>query len=130
MKIRLVQDNLNTHCKSALYATFAAAEACTLTQRFEFYCPQTFHCTPQSASWLNMVEIEFCVLSRHCLSRHCLNRGIPTLEQVEREVLALLQERQDKPIKINGQFNAFLCPKGHNDFPERLCCHSQKCRLS
>lgn len=92
--IHLVQDNLNTHCKSALYETFPAEEAFALSQRFEF------HFTPKSASWLNMIEIEF-----SALARQCLNRRIPDREQLEREVLALVQEREDKQIKINWQFS-------------------------
>jgi hypothetical protein len=36
-KIRLVQDNLNTHSASAFYETFAAEEAFALAQKFEFY---------------------------------------------------------------------------------------------
>jgi hypothetical protein len=92
--IHLVQDNLNTHCKSALYETFAPDEAFALAQRFEF------HFTPKSASWLNMIEIEF-----SALSRQCLNRRIPTMEIMEREVLALVQEREDKAITINWQFS-------------------------
>ena len=43
-KIRVVQDNLNTHSTSSFYETFSAAEAFALTQRFEFYY------TPKSAS--------------------------------------------------------------------------------
>ncbi len=62
VKILLVQDNLNTHCLSALYETFDATEAFALAQRFEF------HFTPKSASWLNMIEIEFSALSRQCLN--------------------------------------------------------------
>jgi len=94
LKIRLIQDNLNTHCRSALYETFAPDEAFALAQRFEFYF------TPKSASWLNMIEIEF-----SALSRQCLNRRIPNREQLEREVLALIQEREQKAIKINWQFS-------------------------
>ncbi len=77
-KIRLVQDNLNTHDLSSLYETFAPEEAFALAQRFEF------HFTPKSASWLNMIEIEF-----SALARGCLHRRIPTMEQMESEVLAL-----------------------------------------
>lgn len=95
-KIRLVQDNLNTHDLSALYETFEAQEAFTLAQRFEFYY------TPKGASWLNMIEIEFSALSR---SRQCLSRRIPSQEQMEREVLVLMRQRQDKGIKINWQFS-------------------------
>lgn len=78
-KIRIVQDNLNTHDFSSFYETFAAAEAFALCQRFEFFF------TPQCASWLNRIEIEF-----SALSRQCLNRRIPTQQQLEREVLALV----------------------------------------
>lgn len=92
--IHLVQDNLNTHCKSALYETFAPEEAFALSQRFEF------HFTPKSASWLNMIEIEF-----SALARQCLHRRIPTLEEMEREVLALVQEREHKAIPILWQFS-------------------------
>ena len=100
--IHLVQDNLNTHCKSALYETFAAEEAFALSQRFEF------HFTPKSASWLNMIEIEF-----SALSRQCLNRRIPTMEIMAKEVLALVQEREQKAIKINWQFSI---PKARTTF--------------
>ena len=60
-KIRLVQDNLNTHNASSFYENLPAAEAFALAQRFEFYY------TPKSASWLNMIEIEFSALARGCL---------------------------------------------------------------
>lgn len=93
-KIRLVQDNLNTHNASSLYEHLPAPEAFALAQRFEFYY------TPKSASWLNMIEIEFAAVSRQCL-----NRRIPTQAQLEREVLALLAERQAKQIKITWQFS-------------------------
>lgn len=45
-KIRLVQDNLNTHDKSAFYENLPADEAFALAEKFEFYY------TPKSASWL------------------------------------------------------------------------------
>jgi hypothetical protein len=93
-KIRFVQDNLNTHNASSFYACLPADEAFALAERFEFYY------TPKAASWLNMIEIEFSVLSRQCLDRR-----IPTQEQLEAEVLALVKERTDKQIKINWQFS-------------------------
>jgi DDE superfamily endonuclease len=94
VKIRLVQDNLNTHNASSFYEYLPAAEAFALAQRFEFYY------TPKSASWLNMIEIEF-----SALARGCLHRRIPTLQQLEREVLALVEERHQQRIKINWQFS-------------------------
>jgi hypothetical protein len=63
VKIRLVQDNLNTHDASAFYENLPADEAQALAERFEFYY------TPKSASWLNMIEIEFSALTRLCLDR-------------------------------------------------------------
>lgn len=94
IKIRLVQDNLNTHDISAFYENLPADEAFTLANRFEFYY------TPKSASWLNMIEIEF-----SALVRACLHRRIPTIEQLEHEVLALVNERHAKHIKIDWQFS-------------------------
>lgn len=49
-KIRLIQDNLNTHNSSSFYENLPANEAFELAQRFEFYY------TPKSASWLNIIE--------------------------------------------------------------------------
>jgi DDE superfamily endonuclease len=93
-KIRLVQDNLNTHCLSALYGAFPAEQAFALAQRFEFFF------TPKSASWLNMIEIEF-----SALARECLHRRMPTFEVMEREILTLVEERSTKAIKIDWQFS-------------------------
>lgn len=38
-KIRLVQDNLNTHLIAALYETFVPSEALRIARRFEFHYP-------------------------------------------------------------------------------------------
>lgn len=92
--IRLVQDNLNTHHVGAFYHHLPADEAFALAQKFEFVY------TPKSASWLNMIEIEF-----SAISRQCLNRRIPTIEQLRTEVLALVRERDEKRIRINWQFS-------------------------
>lgn len=94
IKIRLVQDNLNTHDISAFYENLPADEAFALAQRFEFYF------TPKSASWLNMIEIEF-----SALTRLCLDRRIPTFEQLETQIQAFLTERDRQKIKINWQFS-------------------------
>jgi transposase len=93
-KIRLVLDNLNTHNLSAFYENLPAAEAFALAQRFEF------HYTPKCGSWLNMIEIEF-----SAVARQCLDRRIPTQEQLEREVLRCIQERDEKKILIHWQFS-------------------------
>jgi DDE superfamily endonuclease len=93
-KIRLVQDNLNTHNASSFYEHLPAEEAFALAQRFEFVY------TPKSASWLNMIEIEL-----SALSRMCLNRRISTRVQLAAQVLALVKQRHDDRIKINWQFS-------------------------
>lgn len=93
-RIRLVQDNLNTHNLSSLYETFSAEEAFRLGQRFEFYY------TPKKASWLNMIEIEFSAIARQCLQRR-----IATKAELTREVLSLVKERAEKAIKIEWQFS-------------------------
>lgn len=93
-KIRLVQDNLNTHNASSLYETFAADEAFALSQRFEIYY------TPKKASWLNMIEVEF-----SAIARQCLDRRIATKAELEREVAACVKEREEKAIKIEWQFS-------------------------
>ena len=93
-RIRLVLDNLNTHHASAFYEHLPADQAFALAQRFEFIY------TPKSASWLNMIEIEFSALARLCLQRR-----IPTLDQLRSELLALVAERHLNRIKINWQFS-------------------------
>jgi hypothetical protein len=93
-KIRLVQDNLNTHNRSSLYETFPADEAFALSQRFEFYY------TPKKASWLNMQESEFSALARQCLQRR-----IATKAELEREVLAIIKDREEKALKSEWQFS-------------------------
>lgn len=97
-KICLVLDNLNTHTIASFYKYLPADEAFALAQRFEFWF------TPKSASWLNMIEIEF-----SALARLCLNRRIPTIEKLAKEVLTLIDERMHKAIKINWQFSIEVC---------------------
>lgn len=94
LKIRLVQDNLNTHTSSAFYENLPADEAFALAQRFEFYF------TPKSASWLNMIELEF-----SALSRLCLDRRIPTFDRLEAEILAFMAQRDRNGFKVNWQFS-------------------------
>jgi hypothetical protein len=93
-KIMVVQDNLNTHQIGSFYDQLPADEAKALAKRFEF------HYTPKSASWLNMIEIEF-----SALSRQCLNRRIPAKEMLEQQINAIIKERNEKNITINWQFS-------------------------
>jgi len=93
-KIIVILDNLNTHNASSFYEAFSADVAFGLSQKFQF-----IH-TPKSASWLNMIEIEF-----SAISRLCLDRRIPSKEKLEKEVLAIVKERSAKAVKINWQFS-------------------------
>lgn len=92
-RLKIVLDNLNTHGYSSFYEEFDAQTAAELTQKIEFIF------TPKNSSWLNMIEIEFSVLSRQCL-----NRRIPCMKKLESEVLTFFKERSLKGIKINWQF--------------------------
>lgn len=92
-KIRLVQDNLNTHVKASLYKAFLPAEARRILNKLEFYY------TPKHGSWLNMAEIEFSVLNRQCL-----NRRISDKETLIQEVKAWEQQRNQTSSPVNWQF--------------------------
>ena len=76
--LRVVLDNLNTHRTASLYETFPPAEARRIVKRLDF------HHTPKHASWRNIAEIEFSVLSRACLKgetptpTHCNAKSRPT----------------------------------------------------
>ena len=92
-KIRLVQDNLNTHVKASLYEAFPPAEAKRLVERFEW------HYTPKHGSWLNMAESELGVLSRQCLDRR-----IPDKDTLTKEVAAWQDERNATCTKADWRF--------------------------
>ena len=93
VRIRVVQDNLNTHTPAALYEVFAPAEAKRILARLEF------HYTPKHGSWLNMAEIELSVLSRQCLDRR-----IPAKELLQQEVGAWEERRNHNGATVNWRF--------------------------
>jgi DDE superfamily endonuclease len=92
-KIRLVQDNLNTHRLANLYLVFPPEEARRLTERFEV------HYTPPHASWLNMAEVEIGIFERGCLRRR-----VASLEVLRQRVAALEQERNAAHSTIHWRF--------------------------
>lgn len=92
-KITLIMDNLSTHKPSSLYETFTPKEAKRIWDRFEFVY------TPKHGSWLNMAEIELHVLNGQCLRRH-----IDSIEEIEREVRAWENHRNNKKATINWRF--------------------------
>lgn len=97
LRIRLVQDNLNTHTAGSFYKKLAASEAFTLAQRFEI------HYTPKKASWLNMAELELSVIVRQCLGRR-----IAYQEVMAKEVGQLVKERNEQRATVQWQFTPAL----------------------
>jgi len=93
-KVVLVQDNLNTHNASSFYENLPPESAFSLAHHFEM------HYTPKKGSWLNMAELELSALSRICLSRR-----IGSIEQLDREVQAIVKERNELKIKVEWQFS-------------------------
>ena len=92
--IRVVLDNLNIHRMASLYETFPPAEARRIVKRLEF------HHTPKHASWLNMAEIEFSILTRDCLRRR--NADHAALTQT---VNAYLARRNAAQATIDWRFS-------------------------
>jgi DDE superfamily endonuclease len=107
-KIRLVQDNLNTHNTSSFYEHLPPEQAFALAQAFEM------HYTPKKGSWLNLAELELSALSRICLSRR-----IPSMEELDREIQSLVKERNELAIKVEWQFSIAKARK-------KLCRHYEK----
>jgi hypothetical protein len=93
--VRLVMDNLNTHCLGSLYEAFPAAEARRLAKRLEI------HYTPKHGSWLNIAEIEI-----KALSVQCLDRRIPSFAILTSEVAAWERERNRASIGVSWQFTS------------------------
>jgi hypothetical protein len=92
-KVVLVMDNLNTHKLASLYEAFPPEQARRIAEKLEI------HHTPKHGSWLNMAEIELSVLGRQCLARR-----IETREELEREVAAWEEERNERGVEIRWRF--------------------------
>jgi hypothetical protein len=92
-KIRLVQDNLNTHRLANLYLIFPPAEARRLSERFEL------HYTPTHGSWLDMAEIEIGIFERSCLGKR-----VASVDELKRRVVALEAERNAAHATIDWRF--------------------------
>ncbi|WP_258012242.1 transposase, partial [Microcystis aeruginosa] len=92
-KIRVIQDNLNTHVKASLYKAFELEEAKRILDKLEF------HYTPKHGSWLNMAEIELSVLNRQCLDRR-----IPDMDSLKQEIKAWEENRNEKSNSVDWRF--------------------------
>ncbi len=93
VRVRLVMDNLNTHCLTSLYEMFEPQEARRLAERLEI------HYTPKHGSWLNMAEIEL-----SALNGQCLDRRIPDLVTMQSNIAAWENDRNNRQSKINWHF--------------------------
>jgi len=93
-KIRLVQDNLNTHTSGSFYGSLNAEEAFALGQRFEM------HYTPKKASWLNMAEIEINAVVRQGLK----GRRIGSIDGMIEVIEPLVKERNNNKTTVTWQF--------------------------
>lgn len=93
--IILVQDNLSTHSKAALYEAFEPRKARGLAERFEF------HFTPKHGSWLNVQELEWSALARQALRERVGDRA-----GLEGVTAAWLAERRERAVRIDWQFTS------------------------
>lgn len=90
--IDVVLDNLNTHTYGALYEAFEPVEARRIARKL------VFHYTPKHASWLNMAEIEFSVISRK------LGPRVPNEEALKQKVEAIEHFRNKSESTVDWQF--------------------------
>ena len=93
-KIRLVQDNLNTHDGASLYEAFPPEQARRILDRIEF------HYTPKHGSWLNMAETEIGIMNRQCL-----NRRLDCSVKIAQEVATWEKNRNHKKACIHWTFS-------------------------
>jgi hypothetical protein len=92
-KIRLVQDNLNTHDGASLYEAFPPVEARRLLDKIEF------HYTAKHGSWLNMAETEIRIMNGQCLDRR-----LDSQEKIAAEVAAWEDKRNARQARIHWTF--------------------------
>ena len=92
-KIRLVQDNLNTHDGASLYEAFPPEEARRILDKIEW------HYTPKHGSWLNMAETEIRIMNGQCL-----NRRLDSQDRIAQEVAAWERKRNALQARIHWTF--------------------------
>ena len=92
-KIKLVQDNLNTHTKGSFYEHLPLPRAGELSALIDFVY------TPKHGSWLNMAEIEF-----SALARQCLDKRIASIAQMKQTVQAWTENRNLNKVNVHWSF--------------------------
>ncbi len=91
--ITLIEDNLSGHRLAALYEVFAPERARSIIERLQVVR------TPAHGSWLNIAECELSVLKRQGIDER-----VATKEELQKQVLAWYEQRNDKQSKVNWQF--------------------------
>jgi DDE superfamily endonuclease len=94
-KIRLVQDNLNTHDGASLYETFPPEQARRILEKLEF------HYTPKHGSWLNLAESEISIMNSQCLD--CRLDSVATVAQ---KVAPWEEKRNAQGVRVHWTFTA------------------------
>jgi len=92
-KIRLVQDNLNTHDGASLYEAFPPEEARRILDKIEF------HSTPKHGSWLNLAESEISIMNGQCLDCR-----LESVAAVAEKVAPWEEARNAKGIRVHWTF--------------------------
>jgi hypothetical protein len=93
LKIRLIQDNLNTHDGASLYEAFAPDVARQMLDRIEF------HYTPKHGSWVNMAETEI-----NIMKSQCLDRRLESQTRMAAEIAAWEKRRNEQKARIHWTF--------------------------
>jgi len=91
--ITLIMDNLSSHKIHNLYKVFEPARARAIRDRLEIVY------TPKHGSWLNIAECELSVLSRQALKRRFASK-----EELEKQVKAWADQRNDLQKGVDWQF--------------------------
>lgn len=91
--VTLVMDNLSSHKIHNLYKVFEPQRARSIMKRLEIIY------TPKHGSWINIAECELSVLSRQALKKR-----FATKQELEEQVTAWAQKRNDKQKGVDWQF--------------------------
>ena len=92
-RITIICDNLAAHKPSALDEILPPERARAILRRIEFV-----H-TPKHGSWLNVAEVELSVLKRVGIERRVGSR-----EELEKQIAAYQQRRNQRKVKVDWQF--------------------------
>lgn len=91
--ITLIEDNLSAHKLAALYEIFPPERARNIIERLHVVR------TPAHGSWLNIAGCELSVLKRQGIAQR-----VATKEELQKQVQAWYQQRNQKESKVDWQF--------------------------